>query len=262
MQSSLTADSSRLANREIPARALQQTHSTRSINVGPNERLVSALAGGVAVAWGLGSRSWGGTTVALLGGGLVYRGTSGHCPAYSALDVRTSNGDHTETERAHASGYDVSRSATVQKSVEEVYRAWRKPETFVSAMGHLASVTPMTGGLTRWSLHDPLGNEHHWDTELVADEPNRLLRWATTDNAPLIKSLTLLLAPAPGDRGTEMKLRLRLDPPGGLLGSALHKLFGKVPGVVVQRALYNVKALLEAGELPSLKNNPAARASA
>jgi uncharacterized membrane protein len=235
-------------------RAITSRPSARPINVQPTERLVSALAGGLAVAVGLGSHSWPGKALAVLGGGLVVRGASGHCPLYQALDGNTA--------RTSTPGHDVTRSATVQKTPEEVYRAWRQPETFVSVMSHLASLTPLADGHMRWSLTDPLGREHLWEMALVVDEPGRRLRWASLEHAPLAQHLTLELAPAPGQRGTEMKLRLQRDPPPRVLGAALQKLLGVVPGSALQRALGNMKCLLEAGELPSLHHNPAARKSA
>lgn len=268
MQTTQTTGPGRVARLERRSEVIRpDAFAEQSVNVPPKERMASALAGGVALAWGLSSRSWSGKAVALLGSGLVYRGVSGRCPVYGALGVNSRGGD--DTAPALQSGaqraqqhYDVLRSATVQKSAEQVYGAWRDPETFRLAMSHFAVLTPLGAGHVRWTLHDPLGRAHHWETELVADEPNRMLRWATAPNSLLIKSLTLTLAAAPGDRGTEMKLHLRMERPAGALGSVITKLLGAVPTWVVDRALGNIKSLLEAGELPTLKNTPAARRSA
>jgi len=236
------------------------------VNVHSNERLISALAGGLAVAVGLSSRSLTGKLAAVVGSGLIYRGVSGHCHVYQALGIDRAQGGAepsslTGRERA-ARSLDILRSVTVQRSPEAVFRAWRQPETFAQALSHFASHTQLEGGRTQWTLKDPIGGEHSWVTEVVAEEPGKLIRWETVDSAPSVKNLTLELRPAPGNRGTEMTLHMRLEPPTGVLGALLVKLFGKTPTWVIDRALGNVKALLEAGELPSLKNNPAARASA
>jgi uncharacterized membrane protein len=230
--------------------------SHASVNVRSSERIVSTLAGGLAVGWGLSKQGPAGKLIAALGSALVYRGVSGHCHVYQALGVDSEHGTQ------HAPKIDVLRSVTAQRSAQDVFRAWRRPETFAQVLGHFASHTSLEGGRTQWTLHDPMGREHSWVTEVVAEEPNKMIRWQTVDGAPLLKSLTLQLHPAPGDRGTEMRLHLRLEPPSGVLGSVLGKLFGKAPAWVIDRALRNMKSLLEAGEVPSLKNNPAARASA
>jgi uncharacterized membrane protein len=251
--------------------------SHSAVNVPHNERLLSALGGGLAVVWGLSHHSVGGKLAAALGSALIYRGVSGHCHVYEALGIdrahdhsALAHGGHARvdepvalTGRARAArSFDVLRSVTVQRSAEAVFRAWRDPETFAQAMSHFASHTTLDAGRTRWTLEDPIGGEHSWVTEIVAEQPGKLIRWQTVQSAPLVKNLTLELRPAPGNRGTEMTLHLRLEPPRGVLGSALVKLFGKAPAWIIDRALFNVKSLLEAGELPSLKNNSSARSSA
>lgn len=237
------------------------------VNVHELERLASVLGGGLAVAWGLSRGSLTGKAAALVGGGLVYRGVTGHCQVYEALGV--SSVEPREAGRlAPAAGrqnprkYDVLRKVTVQKPAAEVYRAWKQPEMLARVMSHFAELHLTDEGRTRWAIRDPLGFTHSWETEVVEDEPNRVIRFGTTDAAPLFKTGTLTLGDAPGDRGTEVCLHLRLERPAGALGELLAKLLGPVPSWVVERALKNFKSLMEAGELPSIEKNPAARGSA
>src|SRR5438270_456187 len=63
--------------------------STAPVNVGSNERLLSAIAGGVLALTGLSRGTVLGLGAALAGGALVYRGLSGHCSLYQALGVNT-----------------------------------------------------------------------------------------------------------------------------------------------------------------------------
>lgn len=241
----------------------QPAPSHLPVNVRSSERLVSALAGGFAIAWGLSRPGPGAKVAAALGSGLVFRGVSGHCHVYEALGIDRAPQVSALTGRARAPHHvDVLRTVTVLRSADAVFRAWRQPETFARAMRHFASHTSLGSGRTRWTLVDPIGREHSWVTEIVAEEPGKTLRWQTEASAPLLKNLTLELRPAPGNRGTEMTLHLRIEPPAGALGRALMKLVGKAPALVVERALGNVKSLLEAGEVPSLENNPSARTSA
>jgi uncharacterized membrane protein len=244
--------------------AMPTVPSSRRINVHEAERMGSALAGGLALAWGLASRSSIGKAAALVGGGLVYRGVSGHCHLYQALGVNTAErADRASTPLdEHVPHYDVLRSVTIQKTPEEVYRAWKQPAIFARAMSHLAELQPADGERTRWTIRDPLGMAHSWETEVVEDKPDQLLRWASTNDSPVVKTGTVSLKAAPGNRGTEVTLRIRLEPPSGVLGRLLRKLIGKVPSVIAERALFNFKCLIETGELPSLKRNPAARPSA
>lgn len=61
-----------------------------SVNVGPQERAISAAAGAAMVLIGLTRGPFRGFMLSALGAGLLYRGLSGDCQMYRALDVDTS----------------------------------------------------------------------------------------------------------------------------------------------------------------------------
>jgi len=64
------------------------TRPTR-VNVGPSERAVSAVGGGLLAGFGLGQGSAAGLLLAAVGGALAYRGVTGHCSAYAAAGINT-----------------------------------------------------------------------------------------------------------------------------------------------------------------------------
>jgi hypothetical protein len=66
--------------------------------------------------------------------------------------------------------------------------------------------------------------------------------------AELGDSIEVQLRPAPGDRGTEIAVRLRDGAPSGP-GAAAARLKGDDPRWAVRRALRDAKQLLEAGEI-------------
>jgi len=59
------------------------------VNVGPNERTASTIGGAVIAGLGLLTGGFRGLALAALGGALVYRGTTGHCTAYAAVGMNT-----------------------------------------------------------------------------------------------------------------------------------------------------------------------------
>ena len=67
----------------------QSLTKTDKLNVGERERLSSLLGGGLLVLYSLGRRSPRAIGFILGGGYLIYRGLSGHCPVYEALQVST-----------------------------------------------------------------------------------------------------------------------------------------------------------------------------
>jgi uncharacterized membrane protein len=260
----------RLTRRSRPfgRRELATRRGGPSINVQDSERLLSVVAGSAAMVLGVLNRSVSGKLATGLGSGLLHRGVTGHCSVYEALGVNTAEHHDKRMHRALGGGreaapshFDVLRSVTVQKSLAEVYGAWKQPALLEQAFTHVAAVAAQPSGELRWTLRDPLGHEHTWNMEVVDDRQNERISWGAGPGAPFTKTMTASVRPAPGDRGTELTLQLRIEPPSGVLGSVLKKLFGKAPAWVAERALGNMKSLLEAGELPSLAHNPSARAS-
>src|SRR5438552_9939125 len=69
-----------------------QNSNAPEINVGSAERLASVLGGSLLTLVGMRRRSNFGALLAIFGGGLVYRGMTGHCPAYSYLRKNTAQG--------------------------------------------------------------------------------------------------------------------------------------------------------------------------
>lgn len=235
---------------------------SRHVNVGQTERLASALAGGFALALGLSRRSAPGTVMAALGSALVYRGVSGHCHVYGALGHDTSQpASPVGRIAAPAAKVEVQSQATMFGSPKELYQRFRSPGTMSQLFGDFADVRELSNGRSEWRVHGPLHTELTFETEIIEEREGELLRWRSVADAPAQCTGTLHLRAAPGDRGTELSLTLSLLPPGGAIGRALTKLVRPLPEWVAMRALRHFKALVEAGELPSLHHNPAARPS-
>lgn len=69
--------------------AWQGLTQTDKLNIGERERVASVLIGGLLALFGLGRLSLTALGLALGGAYLVYRGLTGHCLAYKALDFST-----------------------------------------------------------------------------------------------------------------------------------------------------------------------------
>jgi len=61
----------------------------REPNVGDVERVLSVMGGGLLALFGATRGGLTGLGLAALGGGLVYRGVTGHCEAYHGLGINT-----------------------------------------------------------------------------------------------------------------------------------------------------------------------------
>ena len=156
---------------------------------------------------------------------------------------------------------EVERSITIGKSAEELYRRWRDPQTLAKVMAHFATVHASDNGRLHWRMDSPLGQSLDWDTEAVDDRPGEASGWRSLPGARAPSEGSIRFRPATGGRGTVATLRIRFDPPGGLVGEAVAKfLGGLVPATIADKTLHRFKSLVETGEIPTTERQPTARA--
>ncbi len=144
---------------------------------------------------------------------------------------------------------ELQATTTVNRSPEEVYAFWRDLGNLPSFMGHLESVTDHGDGTSSWVAKAPLGKSVSWDAEITGEEAGRRLAWRSLEGAGVDNSGTVHFAAAPGDRGTEVKVVLHYDVPGGALGRATAKLLGEEPEQQVRDDLRRFKQVMETGQV-------------
>jgi uncharacterized membrane protein len=213
-----------------------------SVNVGEVERLLSLLGGGLLAVEGLRRGTLGGAALAAVGGAFVYRGVTGHCPWYAALDVHTNRPTGPRASVAATHGVKVVRAVTINRPAEELYRSWRNFETLPQFMQHLVCVRQQ-GPLSHWVAKAPGGTTVEWDAEIINEDSNRLIAWRSLPGALVSSAGSVHFTPAPTGRGTEVMVTLKYDPPGGKLASWLAWLFGEEPDQQIRADLLRFKAL-------------------
>ena len=230
-------------------------------NIGTAERAVSTAAGVLLAVAGLTRRSVPGLVAAVLGGGLVYRGVSGHCDILAALGIDRSDRALNEgacPEDYFDRGIHVEQSVTINKSPWDLYQYWRKLENLPSIMSHVEEVRVTDEKRSHWVAKAPAiaGGKVEWDAEIINDEPNALIAWRSLEGADVDNAGSVRFVPAPADRGTEVKVVLDYIPPAGQLGRWLAKLFGEDPQHEVREDLRAFKQIMETGETPTTQGQP------
>lgn len=142
----------------------------------------------------------------------------------------------------------VTRAITIRRSPAEVYAFYRNLENLPRFMRHLESVE-VVNGLSIWRAKGPAGMTIEWKAEIVRDRPGEELSWRSAPGALVPNAGTVRFQAAPRDRGTEIVVELKYDPPAGLLGAALAKLFGEEPSQQIAGDLRRLKQVLETGEV-------------
>jgi uncharacterized membrane protein len=149
-------------------------------------------------------------------------------------------------------------SVTIGRPAEELRALWLRPDTQSRIWADFADVTVTDDGAAEWTARGPAGGEYHWRTE-TRQTSSTDVRWSSLEGADIANTGVLRFRPAPGDRGTELHLDVQFDPPGGVVGEAVSKLFHIVPSEIVSKALYRFRALAITGEIPTTYPQPAAR---
>ncbi|WP_232702440.1 SRPBCC family protein [Halobacterium wangiae] len=243
---------------EEPAEREWTGLQSREINVGRWERVVSAGVGAVLLVRGLRRQSIRGVLMTVVGGALLSRGVSGQSILYRVVGVIRSESDNREPG-ATADATEFEQSITVAGEAEDLADYWRDPDRLDQVVGHFATVRPVDEERRHWQVEGPLGRTVSWQSRIVEERPGELLRWESTAGASLPNEWSVRFEPAPADRGTEVTLRVRFDPPGGRLGGMALERFGLVPRTMVGKALHRFKSLAETGEVPTLEGNPSGR---
>jgi len=246
-----------LLGRQVANGQAQSGGAANGTNVGELERALSTVGGSLLTGIGLRRRTPLGWTLAALGGALVYRGIGGRCHLYDALGVNTAQ-PHSRSPVASVAaghGFKVIECTAVNRPAEQLYELWRDFDGLPRFMSHLVSVR-QDGTHSHWIARGPAGLTVEWDAEIINQEPGRLIAWRSLEGSQVRTAGSVHFMPLPGDRGTEVRVTLKYDPPAGKLGGWLAWLFGADPGRQIREDLRRFKALAEAGEIPTTQGQP------
>ncbi|MBZ0157316.1 MAG: SRPBCC family protein [Alphaproteobacteria bacterium] len=226
----------------------EEIRGRKTVNVGRMERWLSLLGGGLLTLRGIRRKSLPGKALALAGSYLMYRGKTGHCNLYEAMGISTA------AERKR--GVRVERSITVNRPPEVVYQYWRNLENLPNFMDHLESVR-VSGGRSHWVAKTPVGGTVEWDAETTREIENELIGWRSLPGSEVQNEGEVQFRRAPGNRGTEIKLKITYFPPGGAAGEAMGKLFNVITDRTIAQDLRTFKQIIETGEVATSAAQPA-----
>jgi uncharacterized membrane protein len=148
---------------------------------------------------------------------------------------------------------DAVTSFAINCLPSEAYMYWRQLENLPRFMKHLQSVEIMDDTHSVWTALGPMNMRFQWTAEITEEKHNEKIAWRSTPDSDLQVTGEVNFRPAPGDRGTILTARVHYDIPGGKLGTALASLFGKNPKWNIREDVRRFKALMEAGEIPTIE---------
>ena len=87
-----------------------------------------------------------------------------------------------------------------------------------------------------------------WDAVITEDVPGKSLSWQSEAGADVVNSGKVEFKDV-GERGTVVRAVIAYEPPMGMIGKVVAKLFQREPRIQARRDLRRFKQLMETGEI-------------
>ncbi|MFL6139162.1 MAG: SRPBCC family protein [Frankiaceae bacterium] len=151
---------------------------------------------------------------------------------------------------------DLIATTTVGKDPQEVYAYWRALTHLPDFMAHVEDVRPDSDARSHWRVSAPFGRTVEWDAEIIEDVPGEILAWRSVEGADVANAGIVRFSRAPRDQGTELRVTISYDVPGGKLGEALARWGGEDPHQQLDDDLRRFKQVMETGEVVRSEGAP------
>jgi uncharacterized membrane protein len=142
----------------------------------------------------------------------------------------------------------LAESVTINRPAQELYSFWRDQTNLPQVMDNVVSIERIANDRFRWTVKAPLGREVSWEAVITEDRPGEFITWQSAEGADVANSGKVEFRDA-GQRGTVVRATIAYEPPAGVVGQVVAKLFQREPRVQARRDLHRFKQLMEAGEI-------------
>ena len=142
----------------------------------------------------------------------------------------------------------VARTVTINRPAAELFAYWRDFANLATFMENVVSIDAIDDKRSHWTVRAPAGRTVDWTARVTDEAPDRFIAWTSEDDADVANSGRVDFRDA-GVRGTIVTATIAYDPPGGVVGKVIAKLFQREPAIQARRDLRRFKQLMETGEI-------------
>ncbi|AOR80674.1 SRPBCC family protein (plasmid) [Novosphingobium resinovorum] len=142
----------------------------------------------------------------------------------------------------------IGRTVTINRPRAELYAYWRDFARLPTFMDNVERVDVLSPTRSHWVVKAPGGRTVEWDALVTEEKEGELIAWASTEDADVPNSGRIEFRNA-GDRGTIVTATIVYDPPAGVVGRLIAKMFQREPAIQARRDLRRFKQLMETGEV-------------
>ena len=143
----------------------------------------------------------------------------------------------------------LGNTVTVGRPREQLYEEWRDFTRFPRFMENVERVEKLDDKRSRWTIKAPAGSKVEVVTRITEENSPDSIAWESEPDSDIKTEGRVEFLDAGPGRGTMVRLVMRYDPPGGIVGKGLAKLFQREPKIQSRRDLHRFKSLLETGEI-------------
>jgi uncharacterized membrane protein len=148
----------------------------------------------------------------------------------------------------------VGRAITIARPADELYRFFRDFSNLSQFMENVVRIDVLDDTRSHWVVKAPAGATVEWDAIVTEDVPGHAIAWTTAEGADVPNSGRVEFRDA-GARGTVVHATILYDPPGGVVGKLIAKMFQREPNMQARQDLKRFKQLMETGEVPTRARN-------
>lgn len=143
----------------------------------------------------------------------------------------------------------TAKTVTINRPRQEIYDFWRDVSNLPKVMENVVSIEELGNQRSCWTVKAPGGGTIEWTTRITEDRPGELIAWASEEGVDVPNSGKVEFRDAPGGRGTWVSATILYDPPAGIIGKVIAKMFQREPAIQARRDLRRLKQFLETGEI-------------
>ena len=155
-----------------------------------------------------------------------------------------------------AGGQVTGRAVTINKPVVEVFRYFRDFANLPSFMENVVSIDVKDSRTSHWVVKAPAGRTVEWDAVITDEVEDQYFTWESQPGADVPNAGRVEFRDA-GARGTVVTATIAYDPPLGIVGKIVAKMFQREPAIQARRDLRRFKQLMETGEIATPAKNKA-----
>ena len=169
---------------------------------------------------------------------------------------RSGAADEAASQMIDAKGSSiVGRSVTISKPAAELFSYFRDFNNLPHFMENVVSIDVIDDKRSHWVVKAPAGGTVEWNARVTDEEDGKVIAWTSEPGADVENSGRVEFKDA-GARGTVVTATIVYDPPAGIVGKMIAKMFQREPAIQARRDLNRFKQLMETGEIATPAMNP------